>query len=983
MKTCTHFFTSLALPLTLGCIPAFTKLSAQERDFVVPKGQKPLEWICEVETKQGALPEEIMRYYHAHQADFAIKPKSSDWMAALGLFRLAEYALRADDEAYEPLLKEAESFAEVAAKKVEPWQRPMVTDAHERVVLYLCFLARYEEAAAVIERARERSKDSPSTFAEQILARSIGDYTEVLRLEQESLNKLEKMQSQVGINPSEVLSALLPSLAKAQAEAGELEAAKASLSKLDALSDQNEKAQRKMTQYMPAGIYRDSAVMFRRYAQAGEHSSIASVLMLTKEPEEALKHLDMAEDYDSKALALAEAISKQKGQGPTQNIVNFTRLILNPPPEHRDAGSNRKAAKGRCLLLLGQGAEAEQEYRDCLKLLALKIPQHRDVIEARRGLAWALLSQGKTNEAAEEALKLYTSQMQGVSDLLNHAGERQRMAYLQQADPFSLLADTGRTNELASAVLRMKGLVLDSILEEKKFAQASGDGEAQALLNQLRIARQKFGDALLEASPLLDSLREEVSSAEFKLATLVKSQCSTRAALAVSQEQVQQCLGAQDALLDFIRYRHLVKPGVWESHYGAVVTRSGQPPRWIDLGAAEIVDQAIGQLLGQMKGTAAVANDEVFYQQLRQLFDRILAPLIPQLGAAKRLLISPDGNLSTLSFAVLLAPDGCFAAEKWELSYLSSARDLLRDVQPPSSPSSMTIIADPDYDSAGNRSPGKAGSVRSTFLAFDRHSLPRLEPLPGTQSELKRLQEFALTQQIQVTAISGTAALDSALIGQATSPTYLHLATHGLILPPTKAIRGLADSFLGNLRTMTPAAPPAMPGMPAMGKPNQSLLPGLADDPLQRALLAFSGANTTFARWKSGEIPPTSTDGVLTAAEVATMDLSNTWLAVLSACETAAGEAMCGEGVMGMRRGFFLAGVDHLVMTFWPIADEETVQVMADFYKAIGDKVHPATALHRVQRDALVKWRKEKGLQTAVFLAGPFALSTTGKLPPN
>ncbi len=123
-------------------------------------------------------------------------------------------------------------------------------------------------------------------------------------------------------------------------------------------------------------------------------------------------------------------------------------------------------------------------------------------------------------------------------------------------------------------------------------------------------------------------------------------------------------------------------------------------------------------------------------------------------------------------------------------------------------------------------------------------------------------------------------------------------------------------------------------------------------------MLALAGANTT---WESGVIPPAASDGVLSAAEVATMDLSNTWLAVLSACETAVGEALSGEWVMGMRRGFFLAGFDHLVMTFWPIVDEVTVQVMADFYKAIGDK--------------------EKGLRTAVFLAGPFVLSTTVNLP--
>ena len=126
-------------------------------------------------------------------------------------------------------------------------------------------------------------------------------------------------------------------------------------------------------------------------------------------------------------------------------------------------------------------------------------------------------------------------------------------------------------------------------------------------------------------------------------------------------------------------------------------------------------------------------------------------------------------------------------------------------------------------------------------------------------------------------------------------------------------------------------------------------------------------------------MPPTENDGIVTAEEVGGLKLEGTQLVVLSACETGSGEARAGEGVMGLRRGFIQAGAKNLLMTLWPISDETTVKIMLDFYDA-ADKSHNAPqALADVQRDWLVKLRKERGLLAAVNLAGPFIMSSQGK----
>ena len=99
----------------------------------------------------------------------------------------------------------------------------------------------------------------------------------------------------------------------------------------------------------------------------------------------------------------------------------------------------------------------------------------------------------------------------------------------------------------------------------------------------------------------------------------------------------------------------------------------------------------------------------------------------------------------------------------------------------------------------------------------------------------------------------------------------------------------------------------------------------------------------------------------------------------LSACDTGSGEARAGEGVLGLRRGFIEAGAQNLLMTLWPISDEFTVQIMSDFYEAAHKSGDSPLALATVQRDWLVRLRKEKGLAQAVNLAGPFIMNSQGK----
>jgi CHAT domain-containing protein len=147
-------------------------------------------------------------------------------------------------------------------------------------------------------------------------------------------------------------------------------------------------------------------------------------------------------------------------------------------------------------------------------------------------------------------------------------------------------------------------------------------------------------------------------------------------------------------------------------------------------------------------------------------------------------------------------------------------------------------------------------------------------------------------------------------------------------------------------------------------------------NPMFRSWLALAGANATLRDWEEGKVPPVGNDGILMAAEVTSLDLSAADLVVLSACDTARGEARNGEGILGLRRGIALAGAKSLLLTTWEIEDQYTVDFMKLFYAAILAGDSPAAALHKVQGTQLTTLQKQKGTFLAVHQAGPFLITS-------
>jgi CHAT domain-containing protein len=138
------------------------------------------------------------------------------------------------------------------------------------------------------------------------------------------------------------------------------------------------------------------------------------------------------------------------------------------------------------------------------------------------------------------------------------------------------------------------------------------------------------------------------------------------------------------------------------------------------------------------------------------------------------------------------------------------------------------------------------------------------------------------------------------------------------------------------------------------------------ENPLVLSGLALAGANRRAAAGPNDE------DGILTAEEVAGLNLEGVEWTVLSACDTGLGEVRVGEGVFGLRRAFQVAGVRTVIMSLWPVEDQSALDWMRALYSGRLQK-HLATA--EAMRDAsltVLRARRAHSQSTHPFYWGGF-----------
>jgi CHAT domain-containing protein len=577
-------------------------------------------------------------------------------------------------------------------------------------------------------------------------------------------------------------------------------------------------------------------------------------------------------------------------------------------------------------------------------------------------------------EKADAASSEYIRQINRIFPMVLRMPEAQRLAWSAENLRMGLPIGVDAPNRIAECVFRWKGIVLDSLSEDKHALQRSLGRGGDRDIERLRYLRRELSKAEIASARSggkkateIESLRDEAAKVERDLARRATALGESVRALAVTPAQISSELPLDAALVDFICYSPVPDCQTAPKRYGAVVLSKNGTPIWTDLGDATSIESLISEVRGALGNNG---NEEALLRRpSTELFKRLIEPLLPKLETnITQFIVSPDGALNFLAFAALLDSNDRFLGERFAISYVGSARDLLKKTSSPNQPT-IILYSDPDFSRHTDKSSlSKEGPLLATrSLDFTQFSQAILPQLPGTVAEAEQLRLIAQDAHWSTDERRGARATKASIVALK-SPTVLHLATHGFFLSQT----GRVESGKRGLQ------------LKAVYQPEQnfqahSVVKISTQNAMRQSAIALAGAQTTLKSWALGEVPDPLNDGILTAEEVAGLDFDGTWLVTLSACETGVGEVRSGEGVFGLRRAFIQAGAQNLLLTLWAVNDEITSRIMADFYRRALRTRDAAHSLASTQRDWLVKLREEQGLLAAVRYAAPFVMATTGK----
>lgn len=586
-------------------------------------------------------------------------------------------------------------------------------------------------------------------------------------------------------------------------------------------------------------------------------------------------------------------------------------------------------------------AEATNRYRRSVG------PDHLRTIEATTNLLLShLLEEGPSETVIARVEETTRSRLAIFDRMVSYGSERQRLNFLQRDNIASLPCSLGTDPDLiANILLRTKGRLLDSLLVEQRQ-----QGE---LVDRLR-SRQRQLDDLLFRFGSEEPRRALQAEIETLLAELGSLPASDAAATAPPDwPAVQGTLPEKGAFIDMVRFRNYQAKPEGPLWYGASVILPNGPPRWVLLGAEEDLsawlavvrerlDYRATLLAGGTPGAPPALGLRPALRNLHDLFWAPIADILPP--GTDSIALSPDGTLNFLSFAVLLDPDESFLAASYpNFVYTASGRDLLEQSSLPAlRDGSWAILSVPEFEGAPVIPSDQAANALDAAV---RQTVDGLPSLPGAREEARRIRHL-LPSSAEGPNVSN--ALESDLRNLPGSPTVLHLSTHAFFLPAG------SDQLL--LETQDFDQHP---------------------EQLYRSGLVLSEARRALATRAAGTPVPHDRDGVLFSDELASLPLRHTRLVTLSSCESGLGKAVSGQGVLGLRRGFQVAGCESILLSLWPVADRSTPAFMEQFYELALATDHPGQSLWEAQRRALAETAIDQDalLEEAVLRYGCFVLS--------
>ncbi|MCB9223618.1 MAG: CHAT domain-containing protein [Crocinitomicaceae bacterium] len=528
-------------------------------------------------------------------------------------------------------------------------------------------------------------------------------------------------------------------------------------------------------------------------------------------------------------------------------------------------------------------------------------------------LSICMLATDSTDQARKYALELIELRNKDIATNFPVLSEFQKEKYfntlrsdydlfydyaLIQGNNDPILYDIAYNN-----TLMLKGLLLKSSTAMKRSILNSNNKELIDQYYDWISLKRRIAKAYSTGKDVSE-MEKEAEELEKNLVKGSNAFSDIKAVQNLSWKDVQANLKKGEAAIEFVKFSHIMnykKQDEKSNVYAAlIIDKECEHPTMLKL----FEEQELEEIIGTFPGNNYSYINGIYgskKQNRIKLYELIWKPMEHRLKDITNVYISADGLLHKIAFAALAKEQDVYLCDLYNIETKSSTGKLasISNNEASASITNVSLFGGINYNT---------DSSQTRIWSY----------LEGSLNETEKIEKILKKNRSTYNYYTSSEATEDQFKRIAPESNILHIATHGYFYAdPDEIEKELTVEeeteeelvFRGNTKSL---------GVSAFVN---------SKNPLMRSGLAFANANDVWNKTNfDGE------DGVLTAAEVSTLDLRGTELVVLSACETGLGDIKGSEGVYGLQRSFKMAGVNYIIMSLWQVPDKETAEFMSEFY---------------------------------------------------
>jgi CHAT domain-containing protein/Flp pilus assembly protein TadD len=621
-------------------------------------------------------------------------------------------------------------------------------------------------------------------------------------------------------------------------------------------------------------------------------------------------------------------------------VLKINKEILGEKQPNYSASISNLA--GLCKTM-GNYAEAENLYLQSLKIrgeaLGGKHPEYATLLN---NLAVLYVMMNKKEEAEPLFLEAISITNENIKKDFISLSEKEKEFYFSKKSRFYSFfysfskirkkENPAITQEVYNTVIKNKGLLLKSstamrysILSSKDTLLISKYNKWLALNKELlriystEVSKRKADPEILEKQT--NDLEKELVKSSQIFGDIEKLQN-------LNWKDIQKSLRPKEAAIEFIHFGEGKRKDTI-TYCALLITQKSKYPEMIEL----FTEKDLIKLLGNKSETNELYITDIYGKRITtntKLYDLIWKPMEKSLNGIKSIYYSPSGLLHKVSFAALSNGKDNYLCDNYRIELMgSTAKVAIPEKFDFNIQSTTCVFGDIEYD--------------TPETLKDTNAIISWTYLEGTKTEAEKVISILKANNLNVIYLSGKNATEKEFKTKAPQSNIVHIATHGFFFNDPDAYSYAEKQDSTNIETWAYRS-----GKKAIGISNFIT----NKNPLMRSGLALSGANEVWLAKNNDK----KDDGVLTAMEVTSLDLRNTNLLVLSACETGLGDIKGTEGVYGLQRSFKMAGVKYIIMSLWQVPDAETVEFMDKFYSKFSKSKDLKLSFHETQKEMRAKY---------------------------